>query len=131
MAGASVMSATDASAPRAARGCRWAAFLATARTFFPRERRVLATMCPVLPLAPRMTYIGTSISTLDAGRAGPGFTQKGRIWGEGKRKAGSSPGLRPVRNDKAEGLRPVRNDKAKGLRPVRNDKAEVGGHGSE
>src|SRR5438874_7793428 len=51
------MSAANTSAPCAARGCRWAAFLATTRTFFWRARRFWATTCPVLPLAPRTTYI--------------------------------------------------------------------------
>src|SRR5579864_5117610 len=45
------------SAPCAARGWRCAEFLPTARTFCPAARRLFATTCPVLPLAPSTTYI--------------------------------------------------------------------------
>src|SRR5271155_1685906 len=54
------------SAPSAARGCKRAAFLPTTRTFCPRARRFFATTFPVLPLAPRTTYMLASIFKLDA-----------------------------------------------------------------
>src|SRR5580692_1641883 len=53
------------SAPCAARGCRLAEFLPTTRTFCPWARRFFATTCPVLPLAPRTTYMLTSVYKLD------------------------------------------------------------------
>jgi hypothetical protein len=56
-----------------------------------------------------------------------GSRPRGKAKLKAKSTADYSPGLRPVRNDKAcaEGLRPTRTDKVcgEGLRPTRNDKA--------
>src|SRR4029077_16283835 len=54
---ASVTSATNGSAPALVSGCSRSAVLPIARTFWPRERRVLAATLPVWPVAPVMTYI--------------------------------------------------------------------------
>src|ERR1035441_5918731 len=78
MARVSVASPIKISAPSAARGCNRAAFLPTTRTFCPRARRFFATTCPVLPLAPRTTYILVSILKLDAA---------GRVWAPGRKAA--------------------------------------------
>src|SRR5579864_947012 len=47
----------NASAPLSTKRCSRPASRPTTRTFFPFERRKLATIEPVFPLAPKITYI--------------------------------------------------------------------------